>query len=289
MSRILILGAYGFLGQKLSEFLTGLGHTLLLQGRSAKAQFQIQPDNFENLSVLVRKTKPDILINLIANTSVDECEAFPILAFQVNAEIVKKITHAIAGKGIHFIHVSTDQVYGGIGPHREIDTDPKNIYGFSKLLGEYYAQEANATILRTNFVGFSENQESPSFGDWLINALQKKTKITLFDNILFSPVSMKFLCQIINYLGSEKISGVFNIGSIGGRSKASFAIDLAKRLDLNIDQVGIGRYVPPKDGAYRPVDMRLDVGAAVKFFGYKPPTYGETIMEIADEYRKTKI
>lgn len=283
------MGAYGFLGQKLSKYLTSKGHILLLQGRSSSAQYCIEPDNFENICSLVSQTKPDILINLIANTRVDECESCPLLAFKVNAEIVKKIANAIAGKGIHLINISTDQVYGGIGPHKEGNTDPKNIYGFSKLLGEYYAQGPNATILRTNFVGFSENRTTSSFGDWFINAVQNKTKITLYENILFSPVSIKLLCQTINYIGYERISGVFNIGGIEGRSKASFAIDLAKKLNLNIDFIELGKYIATKNGANRPLDMRLDVNAAVQHFGFKPPTYNETIEEIANEYREIKI
>ena len=51
------------------------------------------------------------------------------------------------------IHISTDQVYGGKGPHYEKKATPLNIYGLTKKRGgEEYFFKKNTCILKTNFL-----------------------------------------------------------------------------------------------------------------------------------------
>ena len=77
------------------------------------------------------------------------------LAFQVNAHAVKVIAE-ISKKSILLIHFSTDYVFDGKkSNYNETDmTNPINVYGESKLLGEKYIIETggNFLILRISWV-----------------------------------------------------------------------------------------------------------------------------------------
>ena len=64
---------------------------------------------------------------------------------------------------IFLLHLSTDQVYSGKGPHRENFTYPINNYGKTKLKGERFVKKINGCILRTNFVGKSLNYKKKKF------------------------------------------------------------------------------------------------------------------------------
>ena len=55
-------------------------------------------------------------------------------------------------KDIFLIHISTDQLYSGEGPHIENKINPLNVYALTKRLGEIEASKVPSSILRTNFV-----------------------------------------------------------------------------------------------------------------------------------------
>ena len=77
----------------------------------------------------------------------------------MNSGIIKNIVNSLIetnlSEKIFLLHLSTDQVYSGKGPHRENFTNPINNYGKTKLKGEGFVKKINGCILRTNFVGKS--------------------------------------------------------------------------------------------------------------------------------------
>ncbi len=90
---------------------------------------------------VVRRHRPDVLVNAAAATDVDGCEGDPDTARRVNAEAPGHLAEACARVGARMVHVSTDYVFGGSDPaergYREDDpTDPISVYGRTKLDGE---------------------------------------------------------------------------------------------------------------------------------------------------------
>ena len=155
MKKILIFGSYGYLGNLLYDFLkTRSGIEIHRQGRNEGSMHKIDPINLNECDLIIKKIKPDIIINLIASTNVDECESNPKLAKIANTLIVENIKNSISlnNQNIYLIHISTDQVYSGPGPHFENNPNPINIYAKTKLAGESKLQGTNSIILRTNFI-----------------------------------------------------------------------------------------------------------------------------------------
>ena len=127
--KILIIGAGGMLGSDLCH---------------------VFPDaiklTHENLDITKReqvieslnKIKPDVVINAAAYTDVDGCEDNQELAFAVNGYGPGYLAEACARAGAKLVHFSTDYVFDGTKEeYFEFDaTNPINIYGRSKLLGE---------------------------------------------------------------------------------------------------------------------------------------------------------
>ena len=98
----------------------------------------------------------------------------------------------------HLIHISTDQVYSGNGPHLEINPNPVNVYGMTKLKGESIFDAMPSTVIRTNFFGKSLISKRKSFTDWLFNSVKAKESITVFNDVFFNPLSIRSLCSISN-------------------------------------------------------------------------------------------
>lgn len=284
--KILVLGANGLLGCELlnkehPKSWELVGHF----GRSKEhnADLSDQAQTFRYLNNVM----PDVIINLVALTDVDYCEQYPNESYLGNVKVVENIAYWIKqhSKKVQLIQISTDQVYDGQGPHIEEQVTLKNYYAFSKYAGELAAHNVEATVLRTNFFGKSKTEKRASFTDWLYEALNKKEPIKVFEDVHFSPLSMDTLTSMIIAVIEKDISGVHNLGSRQGLSKADFAFEFAKTLNLatdNITRTTIDEVDFVK--TYRPKDMRLDVTKFEQAFNITLPTLQQEILKVSKEY-----
>lgn len=97
----------------------------------------------------------DAVIHAAAYSDVDGCERDPERAHGANALATAHLAEA-CGDRIPLVHVSTDYVFSGLqsNPYRESDaTCPINIYGLTKLEGEFFARRAKrSAIVRTSWL-----------------------------------------------------------------------------------------------------------------------------------------
>jgi dTDP-4-dehydrorhamnose reductase len=92
----------------------------------------------EKVIKIIKKGKPDVVINAAAYTAVDDCEDNRELAFDVNGEAPGYIAEGCSIAGAKLIQYSTDYIFDGSKKeYRETDMpNPVNVYGSSKLMGE---------------------------------------------------------------------------------------------------------------------------------------------------------
>lgn len=278
--KILIFGSSGLLGSALINELKNIGYKLFLPQREVLNS----ENSVELIMDLILKEGITKIINLIANTNVDNCEEFPLKAYQSNVQILEKFIDVFAKTGIHLIHLSTDQVYFGKGPHFEDNPNPCNVYALTKYLSEYVASKVNSTILRTNFTGKSLLKNRTSFSDWIVDSIKNKKEIKLFNDIYFSPLSIKDLCKYIEIVIESKNRGLYNLGSRDSISKAEFGCELIRNLGLNLDLVTIINSNCSKRKALRPNDMSMSVKKFEEKFELTLPTICETNKLIFQDY-----
>lgn len=286
MATVLVTGAQGMLGCHLVPHLCDCGHQVVRHSRSGCAEVQIELTDIDQVHSALEQVAPDVIVNLAALANVDECERSPQLAYLANVRTVENLADWIgkSGRNCHLVHISTDQIYDGDGLHDEHDITLTNYYGFSKYAGELAANTVPRTVLRTNFFGPSRCQGRVGLSDWLVQSLSAGKKITVFDDLLFSPLSLQRLVELIALVVARREPGVFNIGSNGGMSKADFAFALAEALDLPVDTMSRG--VSGQSGlvAYRPKNMRMDVSRFESIFGVVLPSLQEEIYSMRAAY-----
>ncbi len=108
----------------------------------------------------IEKNKPDWLINCAAYTAVDKAEEEPSIAKAINAEATEYFAKAIKLTGGKMLQISTDFVFDGNQRNQYKPnqiTNPKNIYGYTKVLGENAVkkilfQTNKGVILRTSWL-----------------------------------------------------------------------------------------------------------------------------------------
>ncbi len=283
MARLLITGASGLLGHTLSPFLAGRGLDVVRHGwrRAEACDMQADLADAAQVRAMMRAVRPAMVINLAALTSVDACEERPDLAFRANTRAVGLLADACAEAGARLIHVSTEQLYDGPGPHREDVVDILNVYSLSKYAGELLAAKADATILRTNFFGPSLREGRLSFSDTILAELQAGRAFVGFEDVAFTPLSMATVSRAIERVVTLALErprpGVYNLGAASGCSKAEFAVKLARRYGLDTALVKSGKVGDSGLKARRPNDMRMDSSRFEGEFGFALPTLDQEI------------
>lgn len=285
--KIVTVGASGLLGSVLVPALKSAGYATFTVGRSLTNDFRCDIGDLTSVSSLFNELQPDVLINLVALTDVDLCESDPRQAFSVNVRALENIVSWIesAPQNCHLLHISTDQVYDGPGPHSESEVMLTNYYSFSKYAAELAALRVNSTILRTNFFGKSMCDQRSSFTDWVHHSAATNRNVVLFSDVFFSPLSMATLAEMVILVISKKPSGVFNLGSNCGLSKSDFSILFMKKLKFgmaNIEVASIGDVSFMK--TYRPRDMRLNVTKFEQKLDVRLPTLEAEINRIIGDY-----
>lgn len=286
-SSILVFGANGLLGSRICESFSVQGFDVVRQSRNPSKGVSCDPQNEFDVAELIRKIRPKAIINLIANSNVDHCEQCALDAYIANARSVDILARAIgaANPRPHLIHISTDQVYSGKGPHQEKEVAPVNIYAMTKLVGECFALRVGGTVLRTSFFGKSNCERRLSFTDWIYDALTSGRKISVFSDVLFSALHMQTLSRVILKSIIYRRTGIFNVGTRDGISKADFALAFARNLGLDLTLLKTETIAVAALKARRPLDMTLNVAAYESEFDHLLPRMHDEISLAADEYR----
>jgi dTDP-4-dehydrorhamnose reductase len=277
--RWLITGATGLLSDYLIE-VCGRHGAVTTTARSGGDRHCDLTDRAA-VRALLFDVAPDVVVHAAGLTDVDRCEREPDEAMAVNRDAAANIAVALPSSA-RLVFVSTDQVYPDApGPHAEDVVEPVNVYGRSKLAGEQAVQQhSGALVLRTNFFGSSRRYGRVSLSDFIIRSLAARQNVTFFSDILFSPLHMRTLAELVVDAAQRDLSGVFNAGCRDGASKADFAMAVARYKGLQTETSRIGNSAVMHDRAPRPSDMRMAVGRIEQALGRPMPTLDEEVAKL---------
>ncbi|MBR1977221.1 dTDP-4-dehydrorhamnose reductase [bacterium] len=101
--------------------------------------------------------KPDLIIHAAGYTNVEQAEAEPELAMNVNGLGTKYVAHVAREIDVPLVYISTDYVFDGEKKTQYVPddaTNPLNVYGKTKLEGENYVKEIceRYYIVRTSWL-----------------------------------------------------------------------------------------------------------------------------------------
>lgn len=288
MSRVLVVGARGMMGASLCPKLKSAGYEVVRQSRVKGFELCFDPSDEHAWHSVLHDVRPEVVVNLAAATDVDRCEDNPQWAYDANVKPLLSLLQASSLSGVqpYIVHISTDQVYDGEGPHCEKLVRPCNVYALSKMAGELALCKYHSAVLRTNFFGASRSSSRRSFSDWIVNSLRFGLPITVFDDVLFSALHLDSLCDVVIRALEVRPCGAFNVGTSDGISKADFAFELAGRLGLPTHTMGVGSVNDLNLRARRPLDMRLNPARFEHAFGMVSPTMSAQISYTAEDYNE---
>ena len=198
--KIALIGADGQLGSDLMKTIKGEDVAPLYY-----PDFDItQP---EKTREVLSRLQMDLVINTAAFHRVDECEDKPEISFLVNSLAVRHLSLICKELECVLIHFSTDYVFDGKKGKPYVEEDaphPLNVYGVSKLAGEYFVRN----ILERHFIIRSCGlygeagclEKGANFVDTMISLAEKGKTLRVVNDQWVTPTSSAELAQRINEL-----------------------------------------------------------------------------------------
>lgn len=226
MKKVIVTGANGQLGSDIVHELQARHYDVV-----PKTHHQFDVIEYSRVEQILREQKPDVLINTAAFHQVDQCEADPEKARQVNRDAPAHLAKICHGLGIRFIHFSTDYVFDGKKdtPYLESDAaEPLNEYGKSKREGELAILKENpdALILRISAIYGQQPcraKNGLNFIRLMLKLADEKGSVKVVDDEIVSPTSTLSIARMLPLLMEKELSGVIHITSEGSCSWYDFA------------------------------------------------------------------
>ena len=283
MKKILVLGASGVLGSRLQRSISNCHGTFFNSSLVGVFNMHyLDAFNLDQFSALLEEVSPNVVINCVGFTNVDECERFPEKSWAINCKLPVDIAGICNLKNIKFVQISTDH-YSNITNTKLLETDKiglVNQYSYTKFYAEKMIRKVNqnSIIIRTNFFHFNFNNPR-TFLDKLVNNSRNKVITQSYKDVWFSPVSTKTLLIYLNKLLELNFSGLINVSSNEVISKYDFhqavldCLNISKNLHepISIDDI--------KLRALRPKYMALDNSDLLEITGINAPGIYDMIRE----------
>jgi dTDP-4-dehydrorhamnose reductase len=238
MKKIVILGKSGMLGKIMCDFYEkNENYTLFSFDKEV-----LDIADFDKVLINLENIKPDVLINCVAYTNVDEAENNKEQTFLINAEAVLNLTKICSKLNIKFVHFSTDYIFSGENKkgytENSEEKEPLNIYGESKLLGEKYIHKISEKsdleyyIIRTSWL-FDDSGKN--FVNTILELSKNKKELNIINDQFGSPTYTLDLIDFTNYLISKNYnSGIYHFSNSGCISWYDFAKKIYEINNINI-------------------------------------------------------
>jgi len=294
MTRILITGANGLLGQMLVHKILSMPDLQLLATSASFCKIKnlhascyslMDITSPQQVKDVFSRFKPEVVIHCAAITQVDLCEQDPDRCDRVNIEGTRLIAKAAENYGARLIYLSTDFVFDGLnGPYAEEDQpNPISIYGWSKLQGEYITRSLNVpwTIVRTVLLyGMVPSMTRDNLLTWVRNSLVKGQPIQVVDDQFRTPTLVDDLADGIIRIVETKQTGIFHLSGPEMTSILDFALRIARVFNLDASLISPIHSSDLKQPGKRPPSTGFVLNHAMEALDFNPKTLDQGLIWI---------
>ena len=226
---VAVIGASGQLGRDVvSAFAEGQDTV------ASVSHADLEISQLESVRACLGKCNPEVVVNTAAMHHVENCEREPEHAYAVNAVGVRNLALVTHQLGATLIHISTDYVFDGKKntPYVEEDAPfPLNVYGNSKLAGEYYARTINPRhfVLRTSALYGKHPCRAKggrNFVDLMLELARTRDRVRVVDDEFVSPTPTVDLAHEIVCLSRSDAYGLYHATAEDSCSWYEFAREI---------------------------------------------------------------
>jgi len=235
--KVAIIGANGQLGSDVIRAFERAGHEV--------APFfhrDIEVANIDSVRQALGLVKAEVVVNTSAMHHVEQCEQDPAAAFSVNGLGAWNLALATRDCGALLIHISTDYVFDGKKAIPYVESDvplPVNVYGNTKLAGEYFVQTTNPKhfVLRTSAIYGKHPCRAKgglNFVELMLKLARERGKVRVVDSEFVTPTPTSDLAEQIVALSRSDSYGLYHATAEGSCSWYEFAKEIFAITNTNV-------------------------------------------------------
>jgi dTDP-4-dehydrorhamnose reductase len=235
MTRWLVAGAGGMLGEDVMAGLRARGETVLCRRRR-----ELDVTDAGAVHALIADYRPNIVINCAAWTAVDAAEAQEAAALAVNGYGAENLAAACAEVGAVMAQISTDYVFDGNASRPYAETDepaPRTAYGRTKLAGERAVLGLlpdDGLVIRTAWL---YGRGGPSFVHTMIKAARAATPVAVVDDQHGQPSWTADVAGQVIELAATGARGIYHATSAGQTTWFELARQIFELLGTDPERV----------------------------------------------------
>lgn len=230
----------------------------------------IEVENFETVEKVVKKIRPDVIINAIGVIKQLPSAKNVIKTLTINSIFPHQLSQLAIESNARLITISTDCVFNGKkGNYIETDvSDAIDLYGKSKNLGEVIS--SNCLTLRTSIIG-RELGTSHSLVEWFLNNDVESVKG--FTKAIYSGFPTIILSEIISDVIEKfpDLQGLYHVSS-EPINKYDLLNLVKKAYGKNIEIIPFDDFV---------IDRSLDSTEFREATGFQPESWQKMIERMA--------
>lgn len=286
--KILIFGGNGFVGGNIAHSAKLAGWDVFIADRETNNTTKdieeevIDIANFEEVDELIKKIKPEVVVNTAAIADIDFAESEKEITARTNITGAVNIAKACAAGKIKYIFFSSDAVFDGREDcYREDDIPkPVNYYGLTKAEAEkgIIRELSDYVILRISLVLGFPLERGNSFLASLMQKLKDKKIITVPIDIIRTPIDISTLTKVVLELSLNKFSGILHIACTEKVNRYDLACILGRKMGYPTDRILPGSSENGTSGkAIRHKNGILNISKAERILKTRMPDLNETV------------
>lgn len=233
MTKILVTGANGMLGQDLCPILEDSGYEVVETDVDT-----LDITSTENVKKVLELEKPDFVIHCAAYTNVDKAEEDLKTAELINVTGTENIADICGKLGITLVYISTDYVFDGEKQEPYLPNDrvnPLNNYGMTKYEGEEAVRSLcdQYYVVRTSWL---YGHHGKNFVETMLNIAKNNKNLKVVDDQIGSPTWTVDLSNgIISLLKTNAEYGTYHICGAGATSWYGFAKEIFNQAGVDVN------------------------------------------------------
>jgi dTDP-4-dehydrorhamnose reductase len=234
------------------------------------------------VTTVMRRLRPDAIINCTGFNAVDAAESSPVQALQTNAFGVRALARAAREVGATLVHYSTDFVFDGtalVPMTEEVPPNPRSTYASSKLLGEWLAADAPvAYVLRVeSLFGAGPGGTPKGSVESIVRGLRAGQAVRVFGDRTVSPTYIADAARAtLALLERRSEPGLYHCVNSGLGTWLDVANEAARLLGVvpTLEVVSVHDVKLP---AARPQFCALSNAKLQNAVGYEIPTWQDAL------------
>ena len=227
--RVLIFGANGQLGSDIVRLWTGEPDIVLI----AATRIDGDVTDTKKIGRIIRKQRPDFVINTTAFHNLPVCETDPAKCFAVNVAGGTNIAAASAEVGATVVQFSTDYVFAGDKTSPYLEDDARhalNTYGASKIATEEMVRISNPKHLIVRVSGLyglaGSAGKGGNFVETMLRLAREGNPIRVVGDQTTSPTNTAEIAEALLPLIRNGTQGVVHLAADEGCSWHAFASEI---------------------------------------------------------------